>query len=81
MEVVRAELYTIPTWAEYYFSTGETTDMTEEEIELADSWYKARKLKGSTIIVDEKSPSFSWSNDMNNIGGDVVETTFLFFED
>lgn len=81
MKIKRRETYTIPTWAEYYFATGETTDMTEDEISQAEEFLLRNNLRGAVVETDINSASFSWKNDMNNIGGDVVKTTFIFFED
>lgn len=81
MKIKRKETYTLPTWAEYYFATGETSDMTDDEIEQANMWLNKHDLRNAVVEVSEEDPYFSWSNDMNNIGGDVVETTFILFED
>lgn len=81
MKIKRKETYTLPSWAEYYFATGETSDMTDDEINQAEEFLSLRDLRGAVVETDINSASFSWKNDMNNIGGDVVETTFIFFED
>lgn len=81
MKIVRKVTFTIPTWAEYYFATGETSDMTEDEINEAESFFLRNNLHDAVVETDINSASFSWRNDLNNIGGDVVETTFIFFED
>lgn len=81
MKIKRKETYTLPTWAEYYFATGETSDMTEEEINEAESFLLRNNLRDAVVETDINSASFSWRNDLNNIGGDVVETTFIIFED
>lgn len=84
-KIKRRETYILPTWAEYYFATGETTDMSEDEIQEAEKFLARNNLRGknfnAVVEIDLRDPSFRWTNDMNNIGGDVVETTFTIFED
>lgn len=83
MKVKRSVTYTIPTWAEYYFQTGDISDMSAQEVNTCNRWLESRNLKGYHAIETEveQDPYFAWRNDMTNIGDTVIEVTFIFFED
>lgn len=83
MKVKRSVTYTIPTWAEYYFQTGDISDMSAQEVNTCNCWLESRNLKGYHAIETEveQDPYYAWRNDMTNIGDTVIEVTFTFFED
>lgn len=84
MKVKRREKYTIPTWAAYYFQTGEVTDMSAQEVNACNRWLESRNLKFADVVETEtnlQEPFFCWKNDMTNIGETCLDVDFIFFED
>lgn len=83
MKMRRSVTYTIPTWAEYYFQTGDISDMSIEEVNTCNRWLESHNLKGHHAVETEvgQDPYFLWGNDMTNDGDTVIEVTFIYFED
>jgi hypothetical protein len=72
----------IPTWCLSYLINGDDSSLTPEEKASVES-YVERRTKELTdfshaslhsVIFDSEDHSyFSWSNDMNQLGGEVVD--------
>lgn len=70
--------YKMPTWALSYLFNGDKSALTDEE----DSLLYALEMKlehGFWAYADDedREPYFSTSNDLDNLGGDVVDLDFI----
>lgn len=73
--VLRSVAYILPEYLACYLINGDTDTITEEEKQEIDSFLKKENLPLPVSCGEESY--FAWSNDMNNIGANVIEYYFI----
>jgi len=80
VKIVSSIEYKIP---EQYLSlifNADYSGLTDKEIEEWDNFYKREELMDNYchwVFPDESDPYFSWTNDVNKLGGNVYDLTLL----
>lgn len=68
--------YRLPIYWACYLINGDDSGLEHGEKSEIDAWLAKQGLdRGEAVDCGE--PYFSWSNDANDLGGDVAEYTFL----
>ncbi len=79
MTTLKTEKYILPAyWATYLFNY-DVSDMTIQEVGEINKFLRERKL--GTAIDYSPDSWFQHRNDCNNLGGDVMEYTFIIGEE
>ena len=76
--------YTIPVHFASAIINGDYTGLNDSEEKELNSWLEARQNEhvgqGHWCLKDfEQEPYFSWTNDINDLGSDVLDFEFAVF--
>ena len=71
----QTETYNLLAYLAPYLINGDSDGMTHEEVKEIDDWLK--EVKPGNCVSCSENQEFRYSNDLNHIGGDCLEYTFL----
>lgn len=71
--------YTIPAYFASYLFNGDKEGIQEDELEEFEKWMgkELGHVRGHWSLENEAESYFQWSNDFNNVGGDVIDVSFV----
>lgn len=75
MKTLEPITYVLPAYWASYLINGDDSGISPEDKAQADSFLKRESLPVPVSCSDEQY--FSWHNDATDLGGDVLEYTFL----
>lgn len=72
---------TVPEWALCYVFNGDDSSLSNEDKESVDSFLNKLPENGSFSLDLSSDPYFSRSNDINDMGSNVVDIRYYYHED